>query len=62
MNLVDSVRTGNKCEVPRCLDAKISQIRLLRSAADRKASGFNRKLSAFYVAIDTPFDQTDDAL
>jgi hypothetical protein len=40
----DGVRTGNKSEVPAGVDAKTIAIRLLRSAAGRKAGGFNRKL------------------
>jgi hypothetical protein len=40
----DGVRTGNKCGVPRGVDAKTIAILLLKSAARRKAGGFNRKL------------------
>jgi hypothetical protein len=40
----DGVRIGNKCEVPRGVDAKTIAILLLRSAAGLKAGGFNRKL------------------
>jgi hypothetical protein len=44
----DGVRTGNKCEVPRGVDAKTIAILLLKSAAGRKAGGFNRKLTYAY--------------
>ena len=40
----DGVRAGDKCEVPKGVDAKTIAIRLLKSAAGRKAGGFNRRL------------------
>ena len=40
----DGVPTGDKCEVPRGVDAKTIAIRLLKSAVGRKPGGFNRRL------------------
>jgi hypothetical protein len=38
------VRTGNKCEIPKGVDAKTIAIRLLKSAVGRRSGGFNREL------------------
>ena len=40
----DGVRTGDKCEVPKGVDAKTIAIRLLKSAVGRRPGGFNRRL------------------